>query len=137
MVDIMQPIEWNMANLRVYRKEAWLYFNLWDSWRHRTIYNYGPLPIKNSDMPTMPHLAEFSRFLRLIPPSRAGFHESRFYRRLCDVVNRTWHLSFKPEYALLHHQRASGQLSVNCYMHGEAVLSGGPMTADLQHLNSL
>jgi hypothetical protein len=43
-----------------------------------------------------------------------------------------YHLSLN-----MRHQRASGQLSVNCCMHGEAALSGEPMTADLQHLNSL
>jgi hypothetical protein len=90
-------------------------------------------------MPTFPLLAEFSCFLRRFPPSRAGFMKSRFDR--CYVmllIEQTtiqlgiYHLSLN-----MRRQRASGQLSVNCYMHGEAVLSGEPMTADLQHLNNL
>jgi hypothetical protein len=65
----------------------------------------------------------------------------------------TWHLSFKPEYAppasvSIDQQQQLGRTKVseklpvgpgiyNCYMHGEALLSGEPMTADLQLLNSL
>jgi hypothetical protein len=101
----------------------------------RTLKRYA----NSADMPTFPLLAEFSRFLCRFPPSRAGFMKSRFYR--CCVmllIEQTtiqlgiYHLSLN-----MRHQWSSGQLSVNCYMHGEAVLSGEPMTADLQHLNSL
>jgi hypothetical protein len=77
---------------------------------------------------------------------------------LRTIINRpdnhsTWRPSFKPEYAppasisndnsnnsvelKLLKNYMSGQLSVNCYMHGEAVLYGELMTADLQRLNSL
>jgi hypothetical protein len=104
------------------------------------------------------NIPAFGGILPLFTPFPAiprGIHEIPLFQMLHNVSNRpvnysTWHLSFKPEYALLHHQRASaminsnnsvelklvknylsGQLSVKCYMHGEAVLFGEPMTADL------
>jgi hypothetical protein len=110
------------------------------------------------------NIPAFGRILLLfkpLPTIVCGIHGIPLLQMLLNIINQpdnnsSWHLSCKPEYAVLHHQRASavinsnnsvevklvknhmsGQLSVNCYMHGKAVLSGEPMSADLQHLNSL
>jgi hypothetical protein len=107
------------------------------------------------------NIPAFGGILQLFMPFPAiphGIHEIPLLQMLRNVVNQpdnysNCHLSFKPEYAppasisndqqqnsvelKLVKNYMSDQLSVNYYMHGEAVLSGEPMTADLQHLNSL
>jgi hypothetical protein len=91
------------------------------------------------------NIPAFGRILPLFTPFPTilrGIHEIPLLQILRNGNNRpdnysTWHLQQQLSRTKVSEKLPVRQLSVNCYMHGEAVLSGEPMTADLQHLNSL
>jgi hypothetical protein len=81
-------------------------------WGHRSLCTF-PFIVRHANIPA------FGGILPLLTPFPAiprGIHEIPLLQMLLSIINRidnysTWCLSFKPEYALVRHQRASAMIT--------------------------
>jgi hypothetical protein len=95
---------------------------------------------------SQPQTCEHSRFWRNSPDfyafSPRGIHEISLLQMWRNVINRTdniqfgiYHLSLNMRCCVISEHQASYLLTATCM--AKLYCLGGPMTADLQHLNSL